>query len=142
MTRRCIRAVFAAFLLISVFNAGRLENVTKSLVDDQWLNVADAELVTSQLSATEDVDAVEADSWNLLERVRVFSTMTTSYNWSARFDDRDRDKTLTVVFSYSYIAGYYSDTTNVKQAGGYVTAAIEDFFRRPGNNQLRDHYFE
>ena len=142
MTRRCIRAVFAAFLLISVFNAGRLENVTKSLVDDQWLNVADAELVTSQLSATEDVDAVEADSWNLLERVRVFSTMTTSYNWSARFDDRDRDKTLTVVFSYSYIAGYYSDTTNVKQAGGYVTAAIEDFCRRPGNNQLKDYYFK
>ena len=142
MTRRCIRAVFAAFLLISVFNAGRLENVTKSLVDDQWLNVADAELVTSQLSATEDVDAVEADSWNLLERVRVFSTMTTSYNWSARFDDRDRDKTLTVVFSYSYIAGYYSDTTNVKQAGGYVTAAIEDFCRRPGNNRLKDYYFE
>ena len=142
MTRRCIRAVFAAFLLISVFNAGRLENVTKSLVDDQWLNVADAELVTSQLSATEDVDAVEADSWNLLERVRVFSTMTTSYNWSARFDDRDRDKTLTVVFSYSYIAGYCSDTTNVKQAGGYVTAAIEDFCRRPGNNRLKDYYFE
>ena len=142
MTRRCIRAVFAAFLLISVFNAGRLENVTKSLVDDQWLNVADAELVTSQLSATEDVDAVEADSWNLLERVRVFSTMTTSYNWSARFDGRDRDKTLTVVFSYWYVAGYYTGSYNVQQAGGYLTAAIEDFCRRPGNNRLKDYYFE
>ena len=118
------------------------------------LSVDGTELVSSQLSATEDVttpdyvDVTEAvsaeanDSWHLLERVRVFSTMTTSYNWSARFDNRDRKKTLTVVFSYSYIAGHYSDTTNVKQAGGYVTAAIEDFFRRPGNNQLRDHYFE
>ena len=154
MTRRCIQAVFAAFLLISVFNAGRFENETTAPVDAPWLNVADNELVSSQLSATEDVNATadvdvtqavradENDSWHLLERVRVFSTMTTSYNWSARFDDRDRDKTLTVVFSYSYIAGYYSDTTNVKQAGGYVTAAIEDFCRRPGNNRLKDYYFE
>ena len=172
MTRRCIQAVFAAFLIISVFQAGSFENVTTSLVNDQWLNVADTELLTSQISATEDVNAtgdvnatedvnatgdvnatadvdvteavsaVETDSWKLLERVRLFSTMTTSYDWSARFDDRDREKTLTVVFSYRYIAGRYDGTINVKQAGGYLTAAIDDFCRRPGNNRLKDYYFE
>ena len=166
MTRHCSQAVFAAFLLISVFQAGSFENVTTSLVNDQWLNVADTELLTSLISATEDVNAtgdvnatedvnatadvdvteavsaVETDSWKLLERVRLFSTMTTSYDWSARFDDRDREKTLTVVFSYRYIAGRYDGTINVKQAGGYLTAAIEDFCRRPGNNRLKDYYFE
>ena len=160
MTRRCIQAVFVALLLGGVFQAARFENTTTAQVDDQRLSVADTELVTLELSATGDVkvteavslteevnatgevDAEETDSWRLLERVRVFSTMTTSYNWSARFDGRDRDKTLTVVFSYWYVAGYYTGSYNVQQAGGYVTAAIEDFCRRPGNNRLKDYYFE
>ena len=106
MTCRCIRAVFVAFLLISLFQATRFQQATTAQVhvDGKMLSAAES-----------------ADSWKLLERVRVFSTMTTSYNWSARFDDdRDRDKTLTVVFSYSYIAGHYSDTTNVKQAGTWL----------------------
>ena len=167
MTRRCSQAFFAAFLLISVFQAGRLENATTAQVDHQRLSVDSTDVVSSQLSATEDftttdyVDVTEAvyetrevtateeviagknDSWHLLKRVRVFSTMTTSYNWSARFEaDRDRDKTFTVVFPYWYVPGYYYDTLNVKQAGGYVTAAIEDFCRRLGNNRLKDYYFE
>ena len=167
MTRRCSQAVFIALLLSSVFQAVRFENTTTAQVDDQLLSVDGTDVVSSQLSATDDVttshyiDVTEAvtvtqqvtatediiaeknNSWNLLERVRVFSTMTTSYNWSARFEaDRDRDKTFTVVFPYWYVPGYYYDTLNVKQAGGYVTAAIEDFCRRPGNNRLKDYYFE
>ena len=141
-------------LLSGKFQAARVENATKAQVDDEQLSGDDTELVSSQLSATEDVttsDYVDVTeeviagknySWNLLKRVRVFSTMTTSYDWSARFNDRDRDKTFTVVFPHWYIAGFYYDTLNVKQAGGYVTAAIEDFCRRPGNNRLKDYYFE
>ena len=148
MTCRCIRAVFVAFLLLSLFQATRFQQATTAQVDDKRFSAA--ELVspppqfstTEEVSVTEVVGAEETYSWRLLERVRVFSTMTMSYNWSARFNDRDHEKTLTVVFSYSYIAGYHSDTINVKQAGGYVTAAIEDFCRRSGSHLLKDYYFE
>ena len=152
MTRRCIRAVFAAFLLISVFNAGRFENETTAPVDAPWLNVADNELVSSQLSATEDVNATadvdvteavsadENDSWNLLERVRVFSTMTTSYNWSARFDDRDRENTWTIVMAYTYWRGYFG-SLSVQNGAAYITTAIEDYCTQ-NNNGLEHYYFE
>ena len=146
MTRRCIRVVFAAFSLIIAFQAGSFENVTTSLVDDQWLNVADTELVSSQISATEDVDVTEAvsadenDSWNLLERVRVFSTMTTSYNWSARFDDRDRENTWTIVMAYTYWRGYFG-SLSVQNGAAYITTAIEDYCTQ-NNNGLEHYYFE
>ena len=81
-----------------------------------------------------------SDEWRLLERVRVFNTMTTSYNWSARFDDRDRDKTLTIVMSYIYMPGFYG-SMSIQNGASYLTAAIEDYCRQD-NNGLEDYYFE
>ena len=86
-----------------------------------------------------DVTA-SSDVWNLLERVRLFNTMTTSYNWSARFDDRDRDKTLTIVMSYIYMPGFYG-SMSIQNGASYLTAAIEDYCRQD-NNGLKDYYFE
>ena len=88
---------------------------------------------------TSDVTA-SSDEWRLLERVRVFSTMTTSYNWSARFDDRDRDKTLTIVMSYLYRPGFFG-SMSIQNGASYLTAAIEDYCRQ-NNNGLEDYYFE
>ena len=116
------------------------------------LSVDGTELVSSQLSATEDVttpdyvDVTEAvsaeanDSWHLLERVRVFSTMTTSYNWSARFDDRDRENTWTIVMAYTYWRGYFG-SLSVQNGAVYITTAIEDYFAR-NHNGLESYYFE
>ena len=87
-----------------------------------------------------DVTA-SSDEWRLLERVRVFSTMTTSYNWSARFDDdRDRDKTFTIVMSYIYAPGFYG-SMSIQNGASYLTAAIEDYCRQE-NSGLEDYYFE
>ena len=86
-----------------------------------------------------DVTA-SGEEWRLLERVRVFSTMTTSYNWSARFDDRDRDKTLTIVMSYLYRPGFFG-SMSIQNGASYLTAAIEDYCRQD-NNGLEDYYFE
>ena len=89
---------------------------------------------------TSDVTA-SSDEWRLLERVRVFSTMTTSYNWSARFDDgRDRDKTFTIVMSYRYVRGFFG-SMSIQNGASYLTAAIEDYCRQD-NNGLKDYYFE
>ena len=87
-----------------------------------------------------DVTA-SSDVWNLLERIRLFNTMTTSYNWSARFDgDRDRDKTFTIVISYRTKPNYFADLS-FEQATVYLTTAIEDYFRRE-NGGLEDYFFE
>ena len=86
-----------------------------------------------------DVTA-SSDVWNLLERVRLFNTMTTSYNWSARFDDRDREKTLTIVMSYIYRPGSFG-SVRIQNGASYLTAAIEDYCRQE-NNGLEDYYFE
>ena len=87
-----------------------------------------------------DVVTASSDEWRLLERVRVFSTMATSYNWSARFDDRDREKTLTIVMSYIYMPGFYG-SMSIQNGASYLTAAIEDYCRQD-NNGLEDYYFE
>ena len=81
-----------------------------------------------------------SDEWHLLERVRVFSTMTTSYNWSARFDDRDRENTWTIVMAYTYWRGYFG-SLSVQNGAVYITTAIEDYFAR-NNNGLEHYYFE
>ena len=80
------------------------------------------------------------DEWRLLERIRLFNTMTTSYNWSARFDDRDRDKTFTIVMSYIYRPGSFG-SVRIQNGASYLTAAIEDYCRQ-NNNGLEDYYFE
>ena len=81
-----------------------------------------------------------SDEWHLLERVRVFSTMTTSYNWSARFDDRDRENTWTIVMAYTYWRGYFG-SLSVQNGAVYITTAIEDYFAR-NHNGLESYYFE
>ena len=86
-----------------------------------------------------DVTA-SSDVWNLLERIRLFNTMTTSYNWSARFDDRDRENTWTIVMAYTYWRGYFG-SLSVQNGAVYITTAIEDYFAR-NHNGLEHYYFE
>ena len=90
--------------------------------------------------SSSDVITASGDEWRLLERVRVFDTMTTSYNWSARFDGRDRDKTLTIAMSYLYRPGFFG-SMSIQNGASYLTAAIEDYCRQE-NNGLEDYYFE
>ena len=144
MLHRRAQAVFVVFVVLSraAFEAANLENTTTSHVDDddESLRIVDSELA-SPASIADSVHVAANDTWRRpVERVRLFNTMTTSYNWSARFDDRDRDKTLTIVMSYLYRPGFFG-SMSIQNGASYLTAAIEDYCRQE-NNGLEDYYFE
>ena len=144
MLHRRAQAVFVVFVVLSraAFEAANLENTTTSHVDDddESLRIVDSELA-SPASIADSVHVAANDTWRRpVERVRLFNTMTTSYNWSARFDDRDRDKTFTIVMSYRTKPNYFADLS-FEQATVYLTTAIEDYYRRE-NGGLEDYFFE
>ena len=95
--------------------------------------------VTS-MSELDSRTAEQPIDFNLQDRVRIYLTPETSYNWSRRFDDRDSSKTFTVALATKYRRDFYL-SLSIQQSVGAVMLALEEFLRQE-QHQLKDYFFE